>query len=119
LIGDCRAAALVSRDGSIDWLCLPNFDSPSIFARLLDPVAGGCFSIKPRDPFTSKRRYLDATCVLKTTFAAYRGQVRILDPMPILDDTRGISPMREVLRIIEGVAGDVDLTAAGGDRRRT
>jgi GH15 family glucan-1,4-alpha-glucosidase len=110
LIGDCRTAALVSRDGSIDWLCLPNFDSPSIFARLLDPVAGGCFSIKPREPFTSKRRYVDATCVLETTFEAHRGQVRILDLMPILDDSRGLSPMREVLRIIEGVAGEVELT---------
>ena len=110
LIGDCRTAALVSRDGSIDWLCLPNFDSPSIFARLLDPVAGGCFSIKPRYPFTSKRRYLDATCVLETTFEAHHGQVRILDLMPIMDDSQGLSPMREVLRIIEGVAGEVELT---------
>jgi GH15 family glucan-1,4-alpha-glucosidase len=112
-IGDCRTAALVSRDGSIDWLCLPNFDSPSIFARLLDPMAGGCFSIRPRDPVTSKRRYLEATCVLETTFEARRGQVRILDLMPILDDdARGLRPMREVLRIIEGVTGEVDLTVS-------
>ena len=110
-IGDCRTAALVSPNGSIDWLCLPNFDSPSIFARLLDPVSGGCFSIRPRDPFTSKRRYLDGTCVLETTFEARSGQVRVLDLMPVLDDDcRGLRPMREVLRIIEGVAGEVDLT---------
>jgi GH15 family glucan-1,4-alpha-glucosidase len=112
-IGDCRTAALVSRDGSIDWLCLPNFDSPSIFARLLDPVSGGCFSISPRNPFTSKRRYREATCVLETTFEARSGQVRILDLMPFLDDdSRRLRPMREVLRIIEGVAGEVDLTVS-------
>ena len=92
-IGDCRTGALVSRNGSIDWLCLPNFDSPSIFARLLDSGAGGCFSIKPRDPFTSKRRYVDATCVLETIFEVHRGQVRIIDLMPILDGTHGLSPM--------------------------
>jgi GH15 family glucan-1,4-alpha-glucosidase len=110
LIGDCRTGALVSRNGSIDWLCLPNFDSPSIFARLLDPVAGGCFSIRPRNPFTSKHQYLERTCILETIFEARSGEVRILDLMPILDDSHGLSPMREVLRIIEGVAGEVDLT---------
>src|SRR5439155_14162095 len=92
LIGDCRTGALVSRNGSIDWLCLPNFDSPSIFARLLDPVAGGYFSIRPRDPFTSKHQYLERTCILETIFEARSGEGRILDLMPILDDTRGISP---------------------------
>jgi GH15 family glucan-1,4-alpha-glucosidase len=123
-IGDCRTAALVSREGSIDWLCLPNFDSPAIFARLLDP-AGGCFSVRPRDPFTSKRRYLDGTCVLETTFEARGGQVRIFDLMPILNDSNGLSPMREVLRIIEGVSGEVELTLSidprpgyGGTRPR-
>ena len=75
-------------------------------------MSGGCFIIRPRDPFTSKRRYLDGTCVLETTFEARSGQVRVLDLMPILDDTHGLRPMREVLRIIEGVAGEVDLTVS-------
>jgi GH15 family glucan-1,4-alpha-glucosidase len=110
LIGDCRTAALISRHGSVDWLCLPNFDSPSIFARLLDPLAGGCFSIRPRDSFTSKRRYLESTCILETTFETRSGQVRILDLMPIPDDSPGLSAMREVLRIIQGVVGEVDVT---------
>ena len=109
-IGDCRTAALVSQSGSIDWLCLPNFDSPSVFARLLDPVVGGWFSIQPRDPFTATRRYIYGTCILETTFEVESGLVRLFDLMPVLDDARGLRPMREVLRIIEGVAGEVSLT---------
>jgi GH15 family glucan-1,4-alpha-glucosidase len=109
-IGDCRTAALVSRDGSIDWLCLPNFDSPSIFARLLDTASGGCFSIQPRAPFASRHRYIDGTLVLETTFDAEGGRVRVLDLMPVLDDAHDLRPMREVLRVIEGLAGKMDLT---------
>jgi GH15 family glucan-1,4-alpha-glucosidase len=109
-IGDCRTAALVSRAGSIDWLCLPNFDSPSVFARLLDPRSGGCFSIQPREPFTTTHRYIPATCVLETTFKAQGGQIRLFDLMPVLDDARTLRPMREILRVVEGVAGEVDLT---------
>ena len=109
LIGDCRTAALVSRAGSIDWLCLPNFDSPSVFARLLDPTSGGCFSIRPSELFTSTRRYIEGTCVLETTFSVERGRVRLFDLMPVLDDARALRPMREVLRIIEGIGGEVSL----------
>src|SRR5258706_1511272 len=67
LIGDTRSAALISRDGSIDWLAWPRFDAPSVFARLLDAERGGFFDIHPEGPFTATRRYVDGTKVLETT----------------------------------------------------
>src|SRR6202048_1491557 len=106
LIGDCRTGALVSRDGSIDWLCLPNFSSTSVFARLLDP-RGGNFSLHPTKPFTSMRCYVDGTAVLETTFKTESGSARILDCLPVVDGIRQMRPMREVLRIVEGVRGTI------------
>src|SRR5206468_597286 len=67
LISDCHSAAVVSRGGSIDWLCRPPFDSPAVFARILDQSAGH-HSIAPTGAFTAERRYLDRTMVLETTF---------------------------------------------------
>jgi alpha,alpha-trehalase len=67
LLSDRHTAALVSRGGSIDWFCVPRFDSPSVFARLLDDDAGH-FSVRPaEEPTDSRRRYLDDTMVLETT----------------------------------------------------
>jgi GH15 family glucan-1,4-alpha-glucosidase len=106
LIGDCRTAALVSCDGSIDWLCLPNFSSTSVFARLLDP-SGGNFSLHPTQPFTSTRGYVDGTAVLETTFETEGGSARIFDCLPVVDGIRQMRPMREVLRIVEGVRGTI------------
>jgi GH15 family glucan-1,4-alpha-glucosidase len=110
IIGDCRTAALISREGSLDWLCLPNFSSPSAFARLLDPRAGH-FSIRPRGPFVVERRYVPETAVLETTFRTDGGVARLTDLCPISDSVGSLLPMREVLRIVEGIGGVVDLEA--------
>jgi GH15 family glucan-1,4-alpha-glucosidase len=112
IIGDCRAAGLVSRDGSLDWLCLPRFDSPSIFAALLDAENGGRFRIRPRGSFESERRYLPDTNVLETTFRTDDGVCTLRDLMPVASEAeKRASPLPEhlVLREIEGVAGEVAL----------
>src|SRR5471032_2310268 len=101
LIGDSRSAALVSRDGSIDWLCWPRYDSRSVFARLLDAGKGGSFSLAPSIPFSSTRRYVDSTNVLETTYETDSGKVRVLDLMPALAEVqkRGtLRPFRQLLR---------------------
>ena len=67
LLTDCNSAALVDRDGSISWLCLPRFDSPAVFAGILDPDAGH-WTIRPTAPYRSERRYLPGTLVIETTF---------------------------------------------------
>src|SRR5690349_654419 len=86
LIGDTYTAALVSRDGSIDWLCLPRFDSPACFARLLGTEENGFWRIAPTVPVREiRRRYRDGTLVLETDFATDTGVVQIVDFMPCLD----------------------------------
>jgi alpha,alpha-trehalase len=88
LLSDCHSAGLVSRDGSVDWLCLPRFDAPSVFCRLLDP-AGGQFSIRPAGRFQASRRYVDQTMVLETTFATERGTAVLTDALAIGRYERG------------------------------
>jgi len=107
LIGDCRTAALVSRGGSIEWLCLPYFSSPAIFGGLLDPH-GGRFSVRIERPRSTSRRYVGETNVLETTFQARNGVARLTDCMP-LPEGEDLGPMRELLRRVECVTGEVRL----------
>ena len=110
LIGDGHTVALISQQGSIDWLCFPHFSAPSIFGALLDQKDGGRFAICPRIPFRAKRQYLDSTNVLQTTFTTSGGVIRVTDMMTIAPADGALRPMREVLRIIDGVEGVVDVS---------
>ena len=83
LIGDCRSAGLISGDGSLDWLCFPRFDSPSVFAALLDAREGGRFRIRPVGEYSSERRYLPDTNVLETTFRCPSGAFVLRDLMAV------------------------------------
>ena len=115
IIGNGRSAALIGRSGSIDWLCWPRFDSPSLFAALLDHERGGRFEIAPAEPFTATRAYARDSNVLVTTFTTRGGEVRLTDLMPILseeDKTTTLFPEHEILRICECVAGDVAMRVA-------
>jgi GH15 family glucan-1,4-alpha-glucosidase len=114
IIGDARSAALISREGSIDWLCWPRFDSRSVFARILDAQRGGSFSLAPPVEFTAKRRYVGRTNVLETTYETDCGSVRVLDLMPALTEDqkrRRLLPFRQLLRRVEGLSGDVPMVA--------
>lgn len=104
-IGDSRTAVLVGANGSIDWACMPDFDSPSVFGALLDPRAGR-LAVRPREPFTSWQRYERGTNVLVTEMSTASGTIRIRDFMPY---TNRKVPTAEIYRRIEGVRGSVDL----------
>jgi GH15 family glucan-1,4-alpha-glucosidase len=111
IIGDCRTAALVSRDGSIDWLCWPRFDSPSLFGAILDDAAG-CWRISPPAPFHTQRRYLPDTNILETTFRTSTGSVTLTDLMPVqaeADKQAALTPDHEIVRVIECTAGAVEI----------
>jgi GH15 family glucan-1,4-alpha-glucosidase len=104
LIGDLQTAALVSRNGSIDWLCFPRFDSGACFAALLGDEDNGRWSLEPASGITSaRRRYRGDTLILETELACDEGVVRLIDFMP----PRGEAP--DVVRIVEGVEGTVPM----------
>ncbi len=101
LIGDLHSCALVSKDASIDWCCLPHFDSPSIFARMLDDSKGGSFLIRPTGHYTSTQQYRKDTAVLETTFISKGASFLVTDFMPVLLARDGQSHV--IVRIVRGI----------------
>ncbi len=105
LIGDMQTAALVSRDGAIDWLCLPRFDSPSCFSALIGEQRHGCWRLAPNGRVRStSRRYRPSTLILENETSTAEGVVRVIDFMP----RRGQGPPR-LMRIVEGIEGAVPM----------
>ena len=101
-LSDCRSSALVSTDGSIDWLCWPRFDSPAIFAALLDSQRGGTWRIRPVGDVAVERRYLPQTNVVETTFTTSAGVVRLTDWLHV-------GARQAMCRRLEGVSGTVEV----------
>lgn len=104
LIGDGHTAALVSPDGSIDWLCAPSFDSPSILARLLDARRGGYFAVQPEGRFESHASYLGYSAAVKTSFRSARGAAALVDFMPLVegDGAERFGMPRAERRVVRG-----------------
>jgi GH15 family glucan-1,4-alpha-glucosidase len=102
MIGDCHTAALVSRQGSIDWLCLPHFDSGACFAALLGTAEHGHWSISPVESIRSiRRKYRDGTLILETEFETESGSAKLIDCMMPRQD------MPKLLRVVVGTRGQV------------
>ncbi|KAJ3524635.1 hypothetical protein NMY22_g10912 [Coprinellus aureogranulatus] len=105
LIGNLRTAALVSLDGSIESYCVPHFDSPSVFARILDKDKGGHFSITPLKPFTTKQNYLPSSNVLQTKFMNDEGVVSVTDFLPRPSASSSKPLLQWLIRRVECVRG--------------
>jgi GH15 family glucan-1,4-alpha-glucosidase len=101
-LSDCRSSALVASDGSIDWLCWPRFDSPSVFAKILDADEGGAFAITPTSPYTVERNYVPETNVLETTFYTASGVVRVSDWLHT-------GARQALCRVVDCLEGEVEL----------
>jgi len=113
LLSDRHSAALVSRDGSVDWLCFPRFDSPSVFARLLDDTAGH-WSVRPVGQVTTTRRYVDTTLVLETTHTAPDGGVLVVTDLLVMGPrdhghTLGVGVAHLLVRALACTAGSVEV----------
>jgi alpha,alpha-trehalase len=104
-IGNGRVLALVGPDTSVDWLCLPRFDSPSIFARLLDEERGGCWAFEPLDLVSSSMSYVRNTNVLRTEIVTAQGRCELLDLAPWLPTGLSVDAPAEIHRLIRPIDG--------------
>src|SRR5438105_12987978 len=120
IIGDCRAAALVSCDGSIDWLCWPRFDKPSIFAAILDLEKGGFWRVCPVGPHQRDRSYIYETNVLQSSFESNTGAIVVTDLMPAGSEaykSPTLLPDHEILRRVECTRGEIEVEILFKPRR--
>lgn len=106
VIGNCHSVALISSRGSLDWLCLPRFDSPALFARILDLDRGGAWCICPAGRAQARHQYLPDTNVLETTFTTGSGRVRLLDFMPVAPSDGTASAPYALVRVVEALDGE-------------
>ena len=109
VIGDMHTAALVGLDGSIDWYCAPRFDSPSVFAALLDVRKGGKFQLSPTENSTTKQSYEGDTNVLSTIFESKQGRIKLTDFMPCFMEKGEAKGFQELHRIVDCVEGEAGL----------
>lgn len=110
LIGDLQTAALVATDGTIDWYCCPRFDSPSVFARILDHERGGYLRIAPeRGDCVVKQLYFPDTAVLITRFMSDEGVAELADFMPIADTPKVATDRHRIVRVVRGIRGQMEL----------
>jgi len=102
VVGNCRSAALISDKGSIDWFCFPDFDSPSLFAKILDEDKGGCFAILVDDHYTITQKYIEHTNILSTSYSSIEGAFEVVDFMPLyrIDQQNEYFQPPEIYRLI-------------------
>lgn len=112
LLSDCTSAALVDRDGSVDWWCVPRFDSPSVFGRILDADAGH-WTLRPSGAFRSRRAYVEDTLVLRTVFSTETGEVAVVDALALSAGARGhdigLHSPHVMVRQVVGLSGVVEM----------
>ena len=106
IIGNCKSSALINEDSSIDWSCLPEFDSPSVFCKILDEEIGGNFKIECDSSYSINQYYMEKTCILITCFQNSENKFEVIDFMPRYQKENGVyySPPQivRVLKLIKG-----------------
>src|SRR5712664_1169319 len=110
MIGDLRSAALLSKQGSIDWMCLPRFDSPWIFGRLLDWDKGGYLQLRPPGDSLAYRQYRRDSNVIQTVWSSGAARMRVVDWMPIALKSKKVKPPESLrlIRMMQPIAGSTD-----------